>query len=60
MGAVIIELHNKWKLVVLTNLNWVAMNCIVYIMSCNSAIHATCLLTFMAYKYNELQVSFVT
>jgi hypothetical protein len=27
---------------------------------CNFVIHATYLLTFMAYKYNELQVSFIT
>jgi hypothetical protein len=29
-------------------------------MSCNFAIHATCLLTFIAYKYNELQVFVAT
>jgi hypothetical protein len=34
------------------------MSCIIYTMNCNSTIHATYLLTFMAYKYNELQVSF--
>jgi hypothetical protein len=28
--------------------------------SCNSTIHATCSLTFMAYKYYELQVSSTT
>ncbi len=28
-------------------------------MSCNFATHATCLLAFMVYKYNELQVLFV-
>jgi hypothetical protein len=37
--------------------NWVAMNCTVYAMRCNFAIHATCSLTFMAYKYSALQVS---
>ncbi len=29
-------------------------------MSCNFAIHATCLLALMTYKYNELQMSFAT
>jgi len=32
------------------------MNCIMYIMSYNSTIHATCLLTLTVYKYNKLQV----
>jgi hypothetical protein len=32
------------------------MGYIVYMANCNSAIHATCLLAFMAYKYNELQM----
>ncbi len=35
----------------------VAMNCTVYIVNCNFTIHATFLLTFMAYKYNEFQMS---
>jgi hypothetical protein len=35
------------------------MSCIVYMVSCNFAIHATCPLTLMMYNYNELQVSFV-
>jgi len=35
----------------------VAMSYIVHIMSCNFIIHATYLLTFMAYKYNEFQMS---
>jgi hypothetical protein len=35
------------------------MSCIVYIVSCNFTTHSTCLLTLMAYKYSELQVSFV-
>jgi len=37
--------------------DWVAMNCIVYMVSCNFATHVTCPLAFMAYKYNELQMS---
>jgi hypothetical protein len=36
------------------------MSCIIYIVSCNFAIHAPCSLALMAYRYNELQVSFVT
>jgi len=36
------------------------MNCTVYMMNCNCATHATCLLTFTSYKYNELQVSYAT
>ncbi len=32
------------------------MNCIVYTVSYNFAIHPTCPLTFMVYKYSELQV----
>ncbi len=36
------------------------MSYIVYTMSRISVTHATCLLTFTVYKYNELQVSFVT
>jgi len=32
------------------------MNYITYMMSCNFAIHATCLLALTTYKYNELQV----
>jgi hypothetical protein len=35
----------------------VAMSCTVYIVSCNFKIHATCLLTYMAYKYSEFQMS---
>ncbi len=35
----------------------VAMNCTIYIVNCNFTIHATFLLTFMAYKYNEFQMS---
>jgi hypothetical protein len=30
------------------------MSCIVYMVSCNFAIHATCSLAFTVYKYNEL------
>jgi len=33
------------------------MSCIVYMVSCNSVIHAICPLTFTVYKYNELEVS---
>jgi len=33
------------------------MNCTIYIMSCNFTTHATCMLTLMTYKYNELQMS---
>jgi len=36
--------------------NKVAMSCIVYMMSCNFAIHAICLLTLTTYKSNELQM----
>jgi hypothetical protein len=32
------------------------MSYTIYTMSCNFATHATCLLAFMAYKYNELQM----
>jgi hypothetical protein len=32
------------------------MNCIIYIVSCNSVVHATCSLTLMTYKYDKLQV----
>jgi hypothetical protein len=32
------------------------MSCIIYMMSCNSTIHATCLLALTTYKYSELQV----
>jgi hypothetical protein len=31
------------------------MSYTVYMVSCNSIIHATCSLTFMAYNYSELQ-----
>jgi hypothetical protein len=59
-GVVIMELNNSWKWVVLIELQWVAMNCTIYTISCNFATHATCPLKFMVYKYNELQVSIVT
>ncbi len=36
------------------------MNCTVYTVSYNSTIHASYPLAFTTYKYNELQVSFVT
>jgi hypothetical protein len=32
------------------------MSCIIYIVNWNFVIHVTCLLTFMTYKYNDLQV----
>jgi hypothetical protein len=32
------------------------MGCIVYIVNCNYAFHATCLLAFATYKYNELHM----
>jgi hypothetical protein len=32
------------------------MSCIVYMMICNFAIHATYLLALMTYKYSELEV----
>jgi len=51
MGAIIKELHNSWKWIFLIKLQ---LSCIVYIVNYNSTIHATCLLTFMMYKYNEL------
>jgi hypothetical protein len=54
MGAVIMELHSNWKGVVLTKLQWNAM----YIQWV--ATQATCLLTFIAYKYSDLQVSSTT
>jgi hypothetical protein len=31
------------------------MNCTLYMMNCNPATHATCLLTLTVYKYSELQ-----
>jgi hypothetical protein len=31
------------------------MNCIIYTVSCNFAIHVTCPLKFIACKYSELQ-----
>jgi hypothetical protein len=34
------------------------MSCTIYTVSCNFAIHATCSLALMTYKYNELQMSF--
>jgi hypothetical protein len=30
---------------------------IIYMVNCNSTIHAICLLAFMVYIYNELEVS---
>jgi hypothetical protein len=51
------ELNSSWKLVVLIELQ---LSCIVYMVSCNFATHATCLLKLMAYKYSELQASFAT
>jgi hypothetical protein len=59
MRAIIMELHNSWKWVVLIKLQ---LSCNelqnIYKVNCSSTIHATYLLTFMAYKYIELQVSF--
>jgi hypothetical protein len=42
---------------------WTAMNCTIYTVSYNFitlATHAICMLAFMKYKYNELQVSCAT
>jgi hypothetical protein len=50
MVAVIMELHNSWKWVVLIEMQ----------LSYNSTIHASYLLTLMTYKYNDLQVSCAT
>jgi len=36
------------------------MSCIIYMMSCDFAIHATCLLALTTYKYSELKVSSTT
>jgi len=36
------------------------MSSTIYMVSCNSATHVTCLLTLMTYKYSELQMSFAT
>jgi hypothetical protein len=36
------------------------MNYTIYTVSYNFVTHAICLLTFMKYKYNELQVSCAT
>jgi ABC-type arginine/histidine transport system permease subunit len=36
------------------------MNCTVSMVNCNSIIHAICSLSFMMYKYSELQVSCAT
>ncbi len=36
----------------------IAMSCTIYTTSCNFAIHATCSLTLMTYKFNELQMFF--
>jgi hypothetical protein len=52
MGAIIMELHNSWKWVDLIELQ---LNCTIYTMNCNYVTHATYPLTFMAYKYSELQ-----
>jgi hypothetical protein len=38
----------------------VAMNCTIYTMSCNSTIHAICLITLTSSKYVELEVVIVT
>jgi len=51
MGAIIMELYSSWKWVVLIELQWVAP----YIQWV-----ATCLLTLIVYKYNELQMVIVT
>jgi hypothetical protein len=54
MGAVIMELHDKWKLVVLTNLQltWIELHCIYDELqlcnSCNMSVN------IQVYKYNEL------
>jgi hypothetical protein len=36
------------------------MSCTIYTMNCNFATHAICLLKFMTYKYNDLQVYVAT
>jgi hypothetical protein len=36
------------------------MNCTLYVVNYNFAIHVTCLLTLTAHKYNELKVPFAT
>jgi len=43
MGVGIIELHSRWKWIVLIELRWVAI-----------ATHAIYLLAHMAHKYSEL------
>jgi hypothetical protein len=56
-------LINRWQLMMLA---WhhecsyyrVTINCIVYMVICNSIIHATCSLTLITYKYSELQGQF--
>jgi hypothetical protein len=57
MGVVIMDLHSSWKWVVFIELQ---LNCNelhdIYTMSYDYATHSTCLLTFMMYKYNGLQV----
>jgi hypothetical protein len=53
MGAVVMELHR-----IENECFW--QNCTIYMVSYNFATHATYLLTFMVYKYSELQVSFAT
>jgi hypothetical protein len=60
MGVVIMELNSSWKWVVWLSCNWVVMSCAIYTVSCNFATHATCLLEFMVYKYNKLQVFVAT
>jgi hypothetical protein len=39
--------------------DWVAMNCTIYTVSCNFAIHVTYVLTLTMYKFSELQMSFI-
>jgi hypothetical protein len=50
-------LHSSWKWVVLIILQLSCMNCTIYTLSWNFAIHVTCPLALMTYKYNELQLS---
>jgi hypothetical protein len=57
MGAIIMELHNSWKWIVLIQLQ---LSCIVYMVNCNSTTHAICLLALSTYKYSELQMSSAT
>jgi hypothetical protein len=39
---------------------WVVMSCIIYMANCNFTTHAAHSLTFMVYKYSELQMSSTT